>query len=163
MRKRLVRALIDNPQKLFKYEVTNASTYELAEFNFCLLGWVLMNSKNVRIQAIIHLATITAGTIGGGLANIPGSDMAPLTALQTAMVVAIAHEHGQDITKSTAKSLLLTFPGGYGGRAISQYLTSWIIGYGNLINAATAITITEAIGWTAHSYFSSRADESQSA
>jgi uncharacterized protein (DUF697 family) len=107
------------------------------------------------------MATLTAGTVGAGLANIPGSDMPVLSALQTAMIIALGHEHGQEITKSSAKSLLLTFPGSYGGRAISQHLFSWIPGYGNLINASTAMAITETIGWTAHAYFASRKKEKQ--
>ena len=81
--------------------------------------------------------------------------MPVLTALQTAMIVAIGHEHGCEITKASAKSLLLTFPGGYGGRALSQYLIGWIPGYGNAINASTAMAITEAIGWAANAYFAS--------
>ena len=112
---------------------------------------MVVHSK--KIHAIIHMTTLTAGTVGAGLANLPGSDMPVLSALQTAMIVTIGHEHGQEISKSSAKSLLLTFPGSYGGRAISQYLIGWIPGYGNLINASTAMAITEAVGWTAHAYF----------
>lgn len=109
------------------------------------------------------MATITAGGIGAGLALLPGSDMPALTALQTAMIVAIGHEHGCEITKSSAKSLLLTFPGGYGGRALSQYLIGWIPGYGNAINAGTAMAITQAIGWTANAYFVSAENKHQPA
>jgi len=96
---------------------------------------------------------VTAGGIGAGLAQLPGSDMPALMALQTAMIVAIGHEHGQEITKTHAKSLLLTLPAGYGGRAISQFLIGWIPGLGNVINATTAATITETIGWSANAYF----------
>lgn len=106
-----------------------------------------------KIHAIIHTASVTAGGIGAGLAQLPGSDMPALMALQTAMIVAIGHEHGCEITKSHAKSLLLTFPAGYGGRAISQFLVGWIPGYGNAINASTAAAITETIGWAADEYF----------
>ncbi len=109
--------------------------------------------KKKKIHAIIHTTTVTAGGIGAGLAQLPGADMPILTALQTAMIIAIGHEHGCDITKASAKSLLLTFPGSYGGRAISQYLLGWLPGYGNVINASTAMAITETIGWTADAYF----------
>lgn len=116
-----------------------------------------MTLKIKKIHAIIHTATVTAGGIGAGLANLPGSDMPVLNALQTAMIIAIGHEHGCEITKTSARSLLLTFPGGYGGRVLSQFLTGWIPGYGNVVNASTAMMVTEAIGWTAHAYFA--ADE----
>ena len=112
-----------------------------------------MAANNEKIHAIIHTASVTAGGIGAGLAQLPGSDMPVLMALQTAMIVAIGHEHGCEITKSHAKSLLLTFPAGYGGRALSQFLVGWIPGYGNAINASTAAGITETIGWAADSHF----------
>jgi len=112
-----------------------------------------MATDKKKIHAIIHSASVTAGGIGAGLAQLPGSDMPVLMALQTAMIVAIGHEHGCEITKTHAKSLLLTLPAGYGGRAISQFLIGWIPGFGNAINASTAATITEAIGWAADSYF----------
>ena len=109
--------------------------------------------KKKKIHTIIHTATLTAGGIGAGLAQIPGSDMPVLMALQTAMIVAIGHEHSYSITKANAKSILLTLPAGYGGRALSQYLVGWLPGIGNVINASTAMAITEAIGWTADAYF----------
>ena len=112
-----------------------------------------MVSKNQKIHAIIHTTTVTAGGIGAGLAQIPGADMPVLTALQTAMIIAIGHEHGCEFSKASAKSLLLTFPGSYGGRALAQYLLGWLPGYGNVINASTAMAITETIGWTADAYF----------
>jgi len=112
-----------------------------------------MATDNKKIHAIIHTASVTAGGIGAGLAQLPGSDMPVLMALQVAMIVAIGHEHGCEITKAHAKSLLLTLPAGYGGRAISQFLLGWIPGLGNAINAGTAATITESIGWAADAYF----------
>jgi len=112
-----------------------------------------MAADNDKIHAIIHTASVTAGGIGAGLAQLPGSDMPVLMALQTGMIVAIGQEHGCDITTAHAKSLLLTFTAGYGGRAISQFLVGWIPGFGNAINATTAVSITEAIGWAADSHF----------
>jgi uncharacterized protein (DUF697 family) len=112
-----------------------------------------------KIHAIIHTASATAAGIGAGLAQLPGSDMPALIALQTAMIVAIGHEHGCEITKTQAKSLLLTLPAGYGGRAISQFLIGWIPGFGNAINAGTAATITESIGWAADAYFEEETEE----
>jgi len=112
-----------------------------------------MAPDKTKIHAIIHTASVTAGGIGAGLAQLPSSDMPTLMALQTAMIVAIGHEHGQEITKSHAKSLLLTLPAGYGGRAISQFLIGWIPGFGNAVNAGTAAAITESIGWAADTYF----------
>jgi len=112
-----------------------------------------MAADNDKIHAIIHTASVTAGGIGAGLAQLPGSDMPVLMALQTGMIVAIGQEHGTDITTTHAKSLLLTLSAGYGGRALSQFLIGWIPGFGNAINATTAASITEAIGWAADAHF----------
>ncbi len=79
--------------------------------------------------------------------------MPVIMSLQTAMIGAIALEHNVQITKAAAADLLLTFAAGYGGRAISQFLLGWIPGIGNAINATTAASITEAIGWAADAYF----------
>lgn len=112
-----------------------------------------MATKEQKIHAIIHSASLTAGGIGAGFAQLPGADMPVLTAVQTAMIIAIGHEHGCEISKAHAKSILLTFPASYGGRAISQLLVGWIPGLGNAINASTATAITETIGWAADAYF----------
>jgi len=105
---------------------------------------------------------MTAGGIGSGLAQIPGSDMPILTSLQTAMIIAIATEHDCTITKANAKAILLTLPAGYGGRALSQFLIGWIPGYGNAINASTAMAMTETIGWIADAYFANDDSKRQS-
>lgn len=86
-----------------------------------------------------------------------------LMTLQTAMIIAIGTEYDCTITKANAKAILLTLPAGYSGRALSQYLTGWIPGYGNAINASTAMVLTEAIGWAANAYFSTDAIDTNSA
>lgn len=109
--------------------------------------------KKHKIHAIIHLAAVTAGGVGSGFAQIPGADMPVLIALQTAMIISIGSEYDCTITKTNAKSILLTLPASYGGRTVSKYLFGWLPGYGNAINALTAMVITEAIGWAANAYF----------
>jgi uncharacterized protein (DUF697 family) len=76
-----------------------------------------------------------------------------LIALQTAMIIAIGTEYGCSVTKANAKSILLTLPASYCGRAFSQYLIGWLPGYGNSIKACSAIAITESVGWAANAYF----------
>ena len=110
-------------------------------------------AKKKKIHAIIHTATLTAGGIGAGLAQLPGADMPVLTALQTAMIIAIGHEYGIELTRTSAKSILLTFPAGYGGQAVARYLVGMIPVYGNAIKASTAMVLTETVGWTADAYF----------
>lgn len=113
-----------------------------------------MATKNQKVHGIIHTASVGAGAVGGGLAQIPGADMPIIMGIQTTMIIAIADQHGVGITKTTAADLLLTFAAGIGGRAISQFLVGWIPAVGNAINASTAVAITETIGWAADAYFS---------
>ena len=46
-----------------------------------------------------------------------------------------------------------------GGRTVSQFLVGWIPGLGNAINAGTAASITEGIGWYVAKNFSKEAEE----
>lgn len=112
-----------------------------------------MTTKQRRIHAIIHISTMVAGSVGAGLAKIPGSDMPVLCTLQSAMIIAIGHEYGCELTKTDAKHILLTFPAGYGGRALSGFLIGWFPGVGSLVKASTAMVITETVGWAANAYF----------
>jgi uncharacterized protein (DUF697 family) len=74
--------------------------------------------------------------------------------LQTAMIISIAEQHNINLTKSAAADLLLTFTATQVGRGVSQWLVGWIPGWGNAINASTAVALTEAVGWAADAYFS---------
>jgi len=112
-----------------------------------------MPTRNQRVHGIIHAAAAAAAAVGAGLAQVPGADSPLLAAIQTTMIIAIAHEHGASITKVAAADLLLTFTAACVGRGISQLLVGWIPGLGNIINAATAAALTEAIGWAADGYF----------
>jgi uncharacterized protein (DUF697 family) len=112
-------------------------------------------TKNEKVHAIIHSASVAAAGVGGGLAQIPCSDALVLAPLQTAMITAIAKVHGHSLSEAAAEKLLATFLASTIGRAISQALVGWIPGIGNAINAATAAALTEAVGWSADAYFAS--------
>jgi uncharacterized protein (DUF697 family) len=114
-----------------------------------------MATTNQKIHGIIHTAALACAGVGAGLAQAPGSDSAVIAPLQTAMIVAIAYQHGVTIAKSAAVDLLLTFTATQVGRGISQVLIGWIPIYGNAVNAVTAAAVTEAVGWAADEYFSS--------
>lgn len=105
------------------------------------------------IHAIIHSASTAAAAAGAGLAQLPGSDSIIIVPIQTAMIIAIGHEHDIEITKSVALSVLSQASATIAGRTISQILMGWFPGIGNAINASTAFALTEAIGWGADSIF----------
>ena len=108
-----------------------------------------MCKRETKVGIIIHGAATAAATAGAGLAQLPGSDNLVIVPIQTAMIISIGHEHGQVLTKVMALSVLSSASAGIVGRSVSQVLVGWIPGWGNAINASTAFTITEAIGWAA--------------
>ena len=110
-------------------------------------------TSNQKIHGIIHTASVGAAAVGAGLAQFPGSDAPVIAGIQTTMIMAIADEYGVKVNKAVVADLLLTFTATTGGRALSQLLVGWVPGYGNAINAATAASLTEAVGWAADGYF----------
>jgi uncharacterized protein (DUF697 family) len=116
-------------------------------------------TKTEKVHAVIHSAAASAAGVGAGLAQLPCSDIVPLTGIQAAMISGIALIHGRKLSEATATAMLGTFGAGMFGRAITQALVGWIPGAGNAINASTAAGLTEAIGWSAHKFFERLGDE----
>jgi len=112
-----------------------------------------------RIHGIIHTASVAAGAIGAGLAQLPGSDAPVLVTIQSTMILALAKAHEKTLTQKKAVTLLAGLAATVTGRAVSQWVVGWIPGLGNLVNATTAATITEAIGWAANAYFAKKRDD----
>lgn len=103
--------------------------------------------QKCKCHAIIHIFSASTGAIGAGLAQLPCADHVVITPIQTAMAIAIARVFGIKITKSAAKSTLVSLAASQVGRAFSQLAFGWIPVAGNVCNAGTAAAITEAIGW----------------
>jgi uncharacterized protein (DUF697 family) len=112
-----------------------------------------MATTSATVHGIIHGASAACAAIGGGLAQLPGSDNAVITPIQLAMITAIAAAHGTTIDKAAAAGVLASATAGLIGRTISQVLIGWIPLVGNAINAATAAAVTEAVGWSADAFF----------
>lgn len=107
-----------------------------------------MNSEQrAACHAIIHAASVSAGAVGAGLAQVPGSDNLVITPIQLAMTIALGRVFDIDLSESAASAALASTAAATVGRTASQVLIGWIPGIGNVINAGTAATITEAIGW----------------
>lgn len=110
-------------------------------------------STKQKCHAVIHSASAAAAGVGGGLAQIPGSDAPVLVAIQTTMIISIGKIFNRTITESLAGAFLAETLGVSVGRGIAQVLVGWIPGVGNAINATTAAGLTEAIGWAAAKAF----------
>ncbi|MBQ7562252.1 MAG: hypothetical protein IJS99_10575 [Synergistaceae bacterium] len=107
----------------------------------------MTDKEKSKCHVIIHGAATSAGAIGAGLAQIPGSDAPLITTIQIGMIISLGAVFGKTITKTVGASILSGAAAAIGGRTVSQFLLGWIPGLGNAINAGTAFTITEAIGW----------------
>lgn len=107
------------------------------------------------LHAIIHSAGVAAAGVGAGLAQLPGSDAPILMSIQAAMIMGLASKFGVPLEEWAAADLVMTFAASMAGRGVSQVLIGWVPGFGNAINAATAASLTEAVGWSAVEFFRS--------
>jgi len=107
----------------------------------------MTKKQKILCNAIIHSASAAAASVGAGLAQVPCSDSAIITPIQIAMTVSLGKVFGIKLSKSSARSAMGTGLTTLIGRTASQVLVGWIPVAGNVINAATAASITEALGW----------------
>lgn len=114
------------------------------------------NQQKAKCHAIIHSASASAGAVGAGLAQIPRSDNAVITPIQLVMTVSLGRVFGIELTDSAARAAIASAAAATVGRTASQLLFGWIPIAGNIINAGTAATITEAIGWLLADDFASQ-------
>lgn len=113
----------------------------------------MTKEQKIACNGIIHAASGSAAAVGGGLANLPGSDSPVLVTIQVGMIISLGGVFHQKITDSMAKSILAEFLGATVGKTVANALTGWLPGVGNAINATTAAAITEFIGWEAAKEF----------
>lgn len=77
------------------------------------------------------------------------------------MLVALGKVFDIEFTKSAAKNVLVSQCGSTVGRAISKVAVGWLPGVGNIVNATTAVTVTEALGWMLAEDFAKQASKSK--
>ena len=107
----------------------------------------MTREQEIACNAAIHTASAAAAAVGGGLAQIPGSDSVPIATIQTVMIVSLAKVFGRDLSEGMARAAVGTGLSSLVGRGLSQLLIGWIPGVGNIINASTAASVTESLGW----------------
>lgn len=104
--------------------------------------------REKRCAAIIHgAAAASAGAAAA--APFPGSDFVAIAPIQVAMIVALADEFGAPFSDAGVKSALYAGLGRIVGRGGAGLLLRWLPGYGNVVRAGVAASVTEALGWTA--------------
>ena len=107
-----------------------------------------------KCNAIIHGASVAAGGVGTGMAQIPLADNTIITPIQIGMIIALGKVFDQRVSKSAATAILGSMAASFVGRGVSQVLVGWIPFFGNAINTATAAGLTETIGWVVVDNFS---------
>ena len=112
----------------------------------------LLPSRQLKLQAIIHGAAVEGGAVGLATAQVPG-DRFIIGAVQIDMIICIAAQYGVALNKSAALALLSSTIASMIGVEIANGIIKYIPGVGNLSNMATAVSITETIGWAAVQYY----------
>ncbi|MEG0075076.1 MAG: hypothetical protein RR691_04225 [Eubacterium sp.] len=92
------------------------------------------------------------------MAQVPGSDNAFILPIQLAMTIALGSVFKIELSQSAAEAAIAGAATSTIGRGVSPFLVGWIPGFGNAINAATAVSITEGIGWTLAKQFDNQSD-----
>ena len=116
----------------------------------------MTDTQKAKCHAIIHSASASAAAVGAGLAQIPCSDNAVITPIQLTMTISLGRVFGLELTESAARAAVASVAAATVGRTVSQILIGWIPIAGNLVNAGTAATVTEALGWLLAEEFASQ-------
>ena len=70
-----------------------------------------------------------------------------ITPIQLTMAISLGQVFGITLDYATAQAACASGAAMTVGRTAAQVLCGWVPGIGNAVNAGTAFTITEAIGW----------------
>ena len=119
----------------------------------------MTDKEKKKCNAIIHSASVLSGMVGAGLAQVPMSDNFIITPIQIGMTIALGKVFGIEIDKSASKAMVVSQVAAITGRSASQLIAGWIPGVGNSINAATAASLTETIGWIIAKEFEKKRDK----
>ena len=106
-----------------------------------------------KCHGIIHGASVAAGAAGAAGAQLPMADNAVITPIQIGMIIALAKVFDRNLTKEAAFGVLKGAGAAFIGRGVSQMLIGWVPGFGNVINTATAASLTETVGWMSAAQF----------
>lgn len=123
----------------------------------------MTKQQRAKCHAIIHAASAGCAAVGGGLAQIPMADRFAITPVQITMTIALGRVFHVELSRSAASSQILTATGTKLGRGVSQVLVARIPGVGNAVNAVTAATVTELLGWAVAENFAKAENQHLSA
>ena len=120
----------------------------------------MTDEQRMKAHFAIHSASAAAALVGAGLAQIPLSDSVPLSAIQISMILQLGGIFHIRLNQSTASATLGSATSTLIGRSLSSALISWVPFVGNIVNSATASSVTEIIGWAVANDFANRSERS---
>lgn len=112
-----------------------------------------MDEKKDEAAWLIHSFAIAHGGVAFTLANTLVGDTVLLSGLTFYMVHKLGKLYGRE--DASAKQIISQSFAYYAGSYLTGKLLFWLPGIGNWANAATTVFITETIGWTCVTLFSS--------
>ncbi len=115
-----------------------------------------LDAKRREAAIVINSFAVAHGVVAFLLANTLIGDTVILTGLTIAMIVWIAGIYGVEMDNPEhVLEAILKVSAGPVGVYVAAKLIFWLPGIGNAANAATTVAITEIIGWTCVTLFSS--------
>lgn len=101
--------------------------------------------KKDEASTIIHTAAVASGAAAA--IPIPVADAPIIVSIQVGMALKLANTYGFGIIGESATALLQSQIISMAGKQLASSLTKFIPFVGSAINAAVAVSFTEAIGW----------------
>lgn len=102
--------------------------------------------RQKRCAAIIHTASAAAAGAAGAT-MVPGSDSIAIAPVQVAMITALADEFDIPWTDAAVRSTLYATLGTMVGKGGANLVLRWVPVWGNVVRAAVAVGVTQALGW----------------
>ena len=118
----------------------------------------MTTNQEALCHSIIHTASAAAGAVGFGLAQLPFADNAVIVPIQVTLTIALGQVFGLVFTRRAAAATAASATGTLLGRTASQLGAGWIPVAGNVLNAGTAASVTEALGWILAEDFAKKAN-----
>lgn len=107
--------------------------------------------SEIDCHAVIHSAAVATGALGA--IPIPVADALPISAVQIAMIISLGKVFGLPVSRAVAEQIAGVGLAVTGGRFIASNIIKAIPLAGQIagpiVGAATAVSITEALGWLA--------------
>ena len=111
----------------------------------------LTEDEMIKCNSIIHGAAVATGAMG--VLPIGPADTLIITPVQIAMIVSLGGVFNIRVSESLAKSILSGLALSITGRTVSSMLLFFLPVAGWIIKGATAVGLTETIGWAAVAHF----------